>query len=79
MITYFRSKNLNAHRITGRIYVIFAVIGSVTGIIVAQRSHGGIPTIISFTILGVLWFTSTLIGFIWVFIFKNMYIHSQCK
>ncbi len=49
--------------------------GSVTGVIVAQKAQGGITAIISFSILGILWSISTLIGFISVFFFKNIYIH----
>jgi hypothetical protein len=75
VITYFRLNYLEAHRWAGRTYVIFAIIGSVTSIIVAQKAQGGISGVVSFSILGVLWLISTLIGFIGIAFFKNVWIH----
>lgn len=75
IIAYFRSKYLSAHRWAGRAYVIFAFIGSVTSVIVAQKAQGGIAGIVSFTILGVLWFVSTLAGYVSIAFFKSIWIH----
>ena len=53
----------------------FAIVGSVTGIIVAQKAQGGIAAVVSFSILGVLWLISTLIGFIAIAFLKNIWLH----
>ena len=66
---------LDRHRLIGRFYVIFSLIGSASAIVVAQRAQGGLAGVIGFTVLGVLWFTSTLAGFAAIAWFRNVPAH----
>jgi hypothetical protein len=43
--------------------------------IVAQKAQGGIAGVLGFSFLGVLWFASTLIGFVAIAFFNNLRIH----
>ena len=76
IIPYFRGKSLKAHRWAGRIYFFSAMIGSVTGLIVATKASGGIAAQIGFGILAVLWFTTTLTGLIAILL-KRLEIHRR--
>jgi hypothetical protein len=66
---------LDRHRLIGRFYVVFSLIGSASAIVVAQRAQGGLAGVIGFSVLGVLWFTSTLAGFASIAWFHNVPAH----
>ena len=76
IIPYFRKRNVDAHRWIGRVYIFSVFIGSVTGMIVATKAYGGIATQVAFGILAVLWFWTTLTGFIGVML-KRLNIHRR--
>jgi hypothetical protein len=50
-----RSRFLNFHRWTGRLYLIAVLIGGVSGLALALRSFGGMTTHLGFGMLAVLW------------------------
>lgn len=59
----FRSKNLKFHRTLGKIYIYSIFISSIAGLVVAQFAYGGIISIIGFSILAIIWFSSTYLAF----------------
>lgn len=62
---YIRTKNLNAHRISGKAYVILSLLlASPTAFILSFFATGGIWIGIPFFISSVLWFYSTLNGYL---------------
>ena len=76
IIPYFRKKYIEAHRWVGRAYILSVIIGSVTGLLVATKASGGIAAQIGFGILAVLWFWTTLTGFIAIML-KRLSIHRR--
>ncbi len=66
---------LPKHRWLGRLYVCASIAGSVTSIIVAQKAQGGLAGIIGFTVLGALWFLSTVIGVAAMVLRRSYYVH----
>lgn len=60
----FRTKNINAHRTIGKIYVFSAIISGLCAIYIATHATGGIVTSLGFMGLGVIWLYSTISGFL---------------
>lgn len=58
-----RIKKTELHRMLGKIYVISVLISGVCGLYIALNATGGIISILGFFILGLIWITTTLIGF----------------
>lgn len=61
-----RKTKLKLHRTIGKIYVVIALIGSISGISIGFYATGGIISILGFVILGVIWFYTTLKAFVHV-------------
>ncbi|MEL6945813.1 MAG: DUF2306 domain-containing protein, partial [Bacteroidota bacterium] len=61
-IKKLRSRFGNLHRKMGYLYFISIMIASLTGLIVAQYAMGGWSTRIGFSVLAVLWSTSTIMA-----------------
>jgi hypothetical protein len=74
VIPYFRSNYLAAHRWAGRVYVAACISGSVSAVVVAQKAQGGVAGKVGFTVLGVLWFVSTVGGFVAI-LRRNINVH----
>lgn len=58
-----RVKKTELHRILGKIYVISALISGICGLFIALYASGGIIAILGFFILGLVWLTTTILGF----------------
>lgn len=58
-----RTKNLNLHRKTGKIYVISCLLSSVSGFYIALHATGGLSPKLGFATMAVVWFFTTLFGF----------------
>lgn len=58
-----RTKNLNLHRKTGKIYVISCLLSSVSGFYIALLATGGLSPKLGFATMAVVWFFTTLFGF----------------
>lgn len=54
-----RTKNLKLHRQIGKVYVIMALISSLTSIYIAFYATGGIIASLGFMSLGIIWFYTT--------------------
>lgn len=54
-----RTRNLNRHRLIGKIYVLSAIISGVCGIYIGFYATGGIISSIGFILLGIFWLYST--------------------
>lgn len=61
-----RNKNMAVHRITGKVYVVSALVSSIAGIYIGIFATGGIVTSMGFICLGVIWFYTTLMAFIYI-------------
>lgn len=59
-----RTRRTRWHRIEGRIYVGACVIGALAGFYITWFSTAGIWASVGFAILAVLWFATTLTGFV---------------
>jgi uncharacterized membrane protein len=58
-----RVKNLNLHRLLGKIYVYgILLIAAPTGLIMAFYAEGGLPSAIAFGAMSVVWFITTLMA-----------------
>ncbi len=75
VIPSWRKTHWLAHRWAGWVYVACAVVGSVSGIVVAERAQGGLAGRSGFTVLGVLWLVSTLGGIIAMACFHRRGLH----
>lgn len=66
----YRKKNINLHRITGKIYAI-SILGfaSTSGMVLAFNATGGLVSTLGFGCLAFAWFYTTLQG--WLFIVKG--------
>jgi uncharacterized membrane protein len=62
----FRNKNLALHRVTGKIYVVSALVSSATGIYIGIFATGGLIPSMGFICLGVIWFYTTLMAYIYI-------------
>jgi hypothetical protein len=78
VIPQLREGHWLAHRRAGYLYVVCAVLGSVTGVVVAQRSQGGAWGHAGFTILGLLWLVSTIAGVVAIVWWSDPALHEVC-
>ena len=58
-----RIKKIELHRIIGKIYVISVFISGICGLFIALYATGGIISILGFFTLGLIWLTTTILGF----------------
>jgi len=58
-----RVKKTELHRILGKIYVISVLISGICGLFIALNATGGIISILGFFTLGLIWLTTTILGF----------------
>jgi uncharacterized membrane protein len=72
----FRRNHLKLHRIIGKIYVISALIGSLSGIYLGFYANGGPVAALGFMCLGSIWFISTLAALLEIRK-KNIVNHQQ--
>jgi len=56
--TKFRERNINRHRIAGRIYMVGILLGGVSGLYLSFYATGGLVAKLGFGLLSVLWLTS---------------------
>ncbi|WP_033657096.1 DUF2306 domain-containing protein [Bacillus cereus] len=54
----FREKNINSHRIVGRIYIVGILLGGISGLYLAFYATGGLVAKLGFGLLSVFWLTS---------------------
>ncbi|WP_035333960.1 DUF2306 domain-containing protein [Dokdonia sp. PRO95] len=58
-----RRKNIKIHRTIGKIYVVSVLISGVCGLFIALYATGGIISILGFFTLGIIWLSTTILGF----------------
>ncbi|HFK1791484.1 TPA: DUF2306 domain-containing protein [Bacillus pacificus] len=56
--TKFRERNINRHRIAGRIYMVGILLGGVSGLYLSFYATGGLVAKLGFGLLSVFWLTS---------------------
>lgn len=56
--TTFRERNINRHRIVGRIYMVGILLGGVSGLYLSFYATGGLVAKLGFGLLSVFWLTS---------------------
>ena len=56
--TKFRERNINRHRIAGRIYMVGILLGGISGLYLSFYATGGLVAKLGFGLLSVLWLTS---------------------
>ncbi|WP_142316892.1 DUF2306 domain-containing protein [Bacillus toyonensis] len=56
--TRFRERNINRHRIVGRIYLVGVLLGGVSGLYLSFYATGGLVAKLGFGLLSVFWLTS---------------------
>ncbi|HDR4709336.1 TPA: DUF2306 domain-containing protein [Bacillus paranthracis] len=56
--TKFRERNINRHRIMGRIYMVGILLGGLSGLYLSFYATGGLVAKLGFGLLSVLWLTS---------------------
>ena len=61
-----RNKYMSFHKIIGNTYFISAIISSLASIFISFYATGGKIQIIGFTILGIIWFYTALMGFFYI-------------
>ncbi|MGE1126355.1 DUF2306 domain-containing protein [Bacillus wiedmannii] len=76
IIRRFRLKSPGFHRWNGRVYVVSIVLNFIPGLYVSFFATGGWPSIIGFLILNILWFTTTIFGYVYIKR-KDVLRHSQ--
>ncbi|GAA5029804.1 hypothetical protein GCM10011506_18370 [Marivirga lumbricoides] len=59
-----RKKNVKIHRVIGKAYVISVLVSGICGLYIALFATGGIITKIGFSTLGIIWLSTTILGFI---------------
>lgn len=59
-----RAMNVRVHRQIGKIYVVSALLSSFSGFYIALFADGGFWASLGFSILGVIWFCTTLIAYL---------------
>ncbi len=59
-----RNRNLRLHRVIGKVYILTALLGSLGGIYIGFSSTGGLVPAAGFISLGLVWFYSTLRGYL---------------
>lgn len=60
----FRKKNIQLHRVIGKIYVVSVLLSAITGIYIGYHATGGIIPAVGFMSLGIIWFYTTLKAFL---------------
>ena len=60
----FRQKNIQLHRLIGKIYVISVLLSAPGGIYIGYHATGGVIPAIGFISLGIIWFYTTLKAFL---------------
>lgn len=58
-----RSNNISLHRIIGKTYMIAVLISGLCSLYIALHATGGIVSIAGFFIMGIIWLTTTALGF----------------
>lgn len=58
-----RRKNIQLHRNIGKTYMIAVLISGICGLYIALHATGGIVSILGFFSLGVVWLSTTFLGF----------------
>jgi uncharacterized membrane protein len=71
-----RLKNIQLHRKIGKIYIISCLLSGIAGFYIALYATGGLSPKLGFTSMALVWFFTTLFGFIAV---KNGYIIKHQK
>jgi len=56
--TTFRERNINRHRIVGRIYMVGILLGGISGLYLSFYATGGLVAKLGFGLLSVFWLTS---------------------
>jgi uncharacterized membrane protein len=59
-----RARNMGLHRLIGKIYVVSALLSSFSGFYIALFADGGLWASLGFSILGVIWFCTTLMAYL---------------
>lgn len=59
-----RAKNMEIHRLIGKVYVIAALLSSISGFYIALFADGGFWTALGFSCLAIIWLATTLIAYI---------------
>jgi uncharacterized membrane protein len=59
-----RNKNLQLHRLIGKVYIIAVVLSSIAGIYIGFYATGGLITSLGFICLGVIWLGTTIRAYI---------------
>ncbi|WP_185113776.1 DUF2306 domain-containing protein [Chryseobacterium sp. Leaf405] len=72
----FRNKHLKLHRVVGKIYIISALIGSLSGIYLGFYANEGTLAALGFISLGSVWFICTLTAFLEIRK-RNIILHQQ--
>ncbi len=62
--TRLRNKSLWLHRWIGRVYLLAILVGGASGLYVAVRAFGGLPTKIGFGSLATLWLTTGAMAYV---------------
>lgn len=57
-----RAKHTALHRVTGRIYASAILVGGLGALAMAPNSNGGPVSVIGFSMLGILWISSTMLA-----------------
>lgn len=60
----WRSKNMKLHRMVGKIYVVAVLISATTGIHIGFYATGGYVSALGFISLGLIWFYTTVMGYV---------------
>ena len=64
--SFIRNKYLHLHRLTGKVYVVAVLLSSLAGIGIGIFATGGPVAAIGFVCLGITWFTTTLMAYIYI-------------
>jgi len=62
----FRNRNLKLHRLSGKVYVIAVLLSASAGIYIGFFASGGIVAASGFISLGIIWFYTTLMAYIYI-------------
>ena len=58
-----RRKNIKLHRTIGKTYVVSVLFSGICGLFIALYATGGIFSVLGFFSLGVIWLSTTILGF----------------
>lgn len=59
-----RLKNIELHRKIGKVYIISVLLSAISGFYIALHATGGLSPKLGFTAMALVWFFTTLFGFI---------------